>query len=122
AGRRAQWPAAEAKAAERVDAALQRLAALDSVEGAVALDVFARTLELELESDLGRVGRFGEGVLVGTVAMGAGLDLDLVIVLGLAEGSFPTVVHDDSLLPDDERERTAGELPLRRTAVDRQHR
>ena len=115
------WPAAERKAAERVEVAIDRLASLDAVEPAVDLDVFIRTLELELEADLGRVGRFGDGVLVGSVAMGVGLDLDLVAVLGLAEGTFPAPVRDDSLLPDLERE-AAGELPLRRHRVDRQHR
>ena len=83
------WPEAERKAAERVDAALDRLAALDGVEDAAGLDVFTRTLALELESDLGRVGRFGEGVFVGPITMGVGLDLDLVVVLGMAEGTFP---------------------------------
>src|SRR3546814_5206300 len=78
--------------------------------------------ELELESDLGRVGRFGDGVLVGSVEMGIGLDLDLVVVLGLAEGSFPSTVRDDSLLPDPERARTAGELGLRGQRVGRQDR
>ena len=82
--------------------------------GRSALDVFARTLELELEHDLGRVGRFGDGVLVGSVEMGIGLDLDLVVVLGLAEGSFPATVRDDSLLPDRERAATAGELAAAR--------
>jgi RecB family exonuclease len=100
--------------------ALDRLGALDAVEGPVHLDVFTRTLEQELEADLGRVGRFGDGVLVGSVEMGIGLDLDLVVVLGLAEGSFPATVHDDSLLPDRERARTAGELGLRADRVGRQ--
>ena len=124
AGRHARdgWPAAEAKAAERVEAALDRLATLDAVEGPVGLDVFARTVELELEDDLGRVGRFGEGVLVGPVSMGVGLDLDLVIVLGLAEGTFPGPVRDDSLLPDHERAAASGELPLRAERIERQHR
>jgi ATP-dependent helicase/nuclease subunit B len=121
-GRRSRWPPAEAKAADRVEAAIDRLATLDAVEAAVGLDVFTRTLELELEADLGRVGRFGEGVLVGSVSMGVGLDLDLVIVLGLAEGSFPAPVRDDSLLPDHERSVSAGELPLRAERVDREHR
>lgn len=116
------WPEGEAKAAERVEAALDRLATLDAVEGPVGLDVFARTVELELSDDLGRVGRFGEGVLVGPVSMGVGLDLDLVVVLGLAEGTFPAPVRDDSLLPDHERAAAGGELPLRRERVDRQHR
>ena len=90
---------AERKAAERVDEALHRLGALDAVEDAVTLEVFHRTLELELEQDLGRVGRFGDGVLVGSVEMGIGLDLDLVVILGLAEGSFPATVRDDSAPP-----------------------
>ncbi len=97
--RQAMWPDDERKAAERVEAALDRLAVLDGVEGPVALDVFARTLAMELEDDLGRVGRFGDGVLVGPISMGIGLDLDLVVVLGLAEGTFPAPVRDDSLLP-----------------------
>lgn len=121
-GRRERWPAVERKAAERVERALQRLGSLDTVEGPVGLDVFTRTLQLELEADLGRVGRFGTGVLVGSVGMGVGLDLDLVVVLGLAEGSFPSAVHDDSLLPDHEREAAGGQLPLARGRVERQHR
>lgn len=120
--RRDGWPEAERKAAERVEVALHRLGALDAVEGPVALDVFARTLGLELEADLGRVGRFGDGVLVGSVEMGIGLDLELVVVLGLAEGSFPSTVRDDSLLPDHERDATKGELGLRADRVERQHR
>src|SRR5581483_8235117 len=122
ADRRNDWPPAERKGAERVEVALTRLGALDGVEGPVPLAVFTRTLALELEPDLGRVGRFGAGVLVGSVGMGLGLDLDLVAVLGLAEGTFPARPRDDSLLPDDERRAAGGELPLRRAGVDRQHR
>lgn len=122
AGQRARWPVAEQKAADQVERSLLRLGALDGLEPPVTLDVFHRTLEVELESDLGRTGRFGEGVLVGSVEMGVGLDLDLVIVLGLAEGSFPAPVRDDSLLPDRERATTGGELPLRSERVERQHR
>jgi len=122
ASRRTAWPDAEHKAAERVELALRRLAALDDVEGPVPLEVFARTLTVELEADLGRVGRFGEGVLVGSVEMGIGLDLDLLVVLGLAEGSFPSTVRDDSLLPDRERLAAGGELELRAARVERQHR
>ncbi|MGQ0830666.1 MAG: PD-(D/E)XK nuclease family protein [Microthrixaceae bacterium] len=122
AGRRDSWPPDERRAAERVEVALERLGALDAVEGPVPLEVFARTLTVELEADLGRVGRFGEGVLVGSVEMGIGLDLDLVVILGLAEGSFPATVRDDSLLPDRERAACGDELGLRADRVERQHR
>jgi ATP-dependent helicase/nuclease subunit B len=120
--RRAGWPMAEQKAAERVERALDRLAALDGVEESVGLDTFTRTIELELDADLGRVGRMGEGVLVGSISMGVGLDLDLVVILGLAEGLFPTTTRDDSLLPDHERQATGDELPLRASRVETQHR
>jgi RecB family exonuclease len=119
---REAWPPDERKAAERVEAALDRLLALDDVDGSASLDVFQRTLELELDADLGRVGRFGEGVLVAPLSFAVGLDLDLVVVLGMAEGTLPVRVTDDSLLPDRERRVTDGELPLRREQVHRQRR
>ncbi|HLG66836.1 MAG TPA: PD-(D/E)XK nuclease family protein [Acidimicrobiales bacterium] len=118
---RETWPVAERRAAERVERAIDRLASLGAVEGPAVLPVVARTLELELRSDPGRVGRIGEGVTVGSVRMGVGLDLELVIVLGLAEGSFPSPAREDSLVPDREREVTAGELPPRADAVATQH-
>jgi RecB family exonuclease len=117
---RGRWPQEEARAAERVDAALDRLGALGAVEGPVGLEVFARTLAVELADDLARSGRLGEGVLVGTIGLATGLDLDLVVVLGLAEGSFPATLVDDSLLPD--ADRAVLGLPERRARVERQHR
>ena len=122
AGRRADWPPDEQRAADRVEAALERLASLDGIDDPPSLEVFRRTLELELDADLGRVGRFGEGVLVGPLSFAVGLDLDLVIVLGMAEGTLPAPVHDDSLLPDGERRLAGGELPLRRDRVVREQR
>ncbi len=116
--RRAAWPEQERQAADKVEAALERLAGLDAVEDTPGLDVFRRTLELELDADLGRVGRLGDGILMGHVGLGLGLDLDRVFVCGLAEGTFPTRVRDDSLLPDAERRATGGALALRASRVD----
>lgn len=110
---RARWPEDEQAAADRVEEALDRLTSLDHVEGGTDLTVFRRTLELELDDDLGRVGEFGQGVLVGLASAGLGLDLDVVIVLGLAEGVFPTRPREDSLLPDSERRAAGDELRLR---------
>jgi len=119
---RQRWPLEEQRAAERVERALDRLACLDEVEEPTDLEVFTRSLELELEADLGRVGRMGEGVMVAPVSMGVGLDLELLVVLGLAEGSFPSPIRDDTLLPDHERQAAGAELPLRAGRVGRQHR
>ncbi len=119
---RTEWPPIEIAAAEKVEAALERLSGLDKIEPYPSLAVFRRTLELELDSGLGREGRFGEGILVGPVSAAFGLDLDHVIIVGLAEGVFPSHPRDDSLLPDRERETVAGELVLRKARMGDQHR
>lgn len=114
---RAGWPSEEVRAADKVDAALDRLAALDAVEPAAALATFRRTLELELDSDLDRVGRLGDGVLAGSLTAALGVDLDVVIVLGCAEGVLPERVREDSLLPDVERGLLADHLRPRAERV-----
>ncbi|MGH9180830.1 MAG: PD-(D/E)XK nuclease family protein, partial [Acidimicrobiales bacterium] len=115
---RRSWPDEEQKAADRVEQALDSLAGLDSIGGpAPNLDTFRHTLEGELETALPRFGRFGDGVLVGHVSMAVGLELERVIVLGMAEGAFPARRREDSLLPDDERRAAGGELRLRRDLV-----
>ncbi|MEX0657494.1 MAG: PD-(D/E)XK nuclease family protein, partial [Egibacteraceae bacterium] len=119
---RARWPEVERAAADTVDEALDRLGGLDAIEGATDLDVFRRTLRLELDADLGRVGAFGRGVLVGTVSAALGVDLDLVVVLGLAEGVTPSRPREDSLLPDVERAGVGDELRLRTDHVGVEHR
>jgi RecB family exonuclease len=59
---------------------------------------------------------------MGHVALGLGLDLDRVFVCGMAEGTFPARVRDDSLLPDVDRRVTDGALGLRAARVDVDHR
>ncbi len=117
------WPAIEVAAAEKVEAALNRLAGLDIVEPSPSPSVFRRTLLHELEASLGRVGRLGSGVLVASPHDAVGVDLGQMFVVGLAEGSFPGRVHDDSLLPDRERSVVRERLPLRadRPLDDQRH-
>lgn len=119
---RQAWPEVERTAADRVDEALDRLADLDAVAGAATMEVFGRTLRLELDSDLGRVGQLGRGVLVGTVSAASGVDLDLVVVLGLAEGVMPTRPREDSLLSDVDRVAAGDDLRLRRWRTGGEHR
>ena len=118
-----RWPEEEQQAAERVEEILDRLAGLDEVGGPPpTIEVFRRTLDGELEVSLPRVGHFGDGVLIGPVAMGIGIELDRIAVLGLAEGAFPPRRLEDSLLHDDERRAAAGELALRADRVHDDHR
>ncbi len=119
---RETWPEPERDAAERVESAIDRLAGLDHVAPSVDLPTFRRTLALELDDDLGKVGEFGQGVLVGQLSAGLGVDLDLVIVLGLAEGTLPTTPREDSLLPDSERRAGGEELRLRAGHIGVEHR
>lgn len=119
---RGRWPEIELEAADRVDEILDRLAALDALEAGTDLLTFARALRLELDDDLGRVGELGHGVLVGTPSTARGVDLDVVVVLGMAEGVAPTRPSEDSLLPDVERRAVADELPLRAQRVGVEHR
>jgi ATP-dependent helicase/nuclease subunit B len=120
--RRESWPPFEQEAARRVEAALDRLAGLGTIESTVTLDVFRRTLELELRAALARLGRLGEGVLVGSVGLALGVELERVWVCGLAEGVFPAVPRDDPLLGDADRRALAGELPLRAERTADEHR
>jgi ATP-dependent helicase/nuclease subunit B len=119
---RLRWPEPERLAAERVEAAIDGLAGLDEVETDTNLEILRRTLELELEQDLGRTGRLGQGVLVGTPAAALGVDLEVAIVLGMAEGVFPARPHEDPLLNDHERALVADHVPPRRTRIAEQHR
>jgi ATP-dependent helicase/nuclease subunit B len=121
-GDQADWPDSEVTSAERLDAALERLSGLDDLDDPCTGPVFRRTLSLELEGGLGRVGRLGEGVLIGRAWSVAGLSLDHIWVMGMSEGSYPSRPSDDSLLPDRERALTGGQLRLLRDRVGLEHR
>lgn len=119
---RTGWPDIEVEAADKVDAALDRLAGLAEIEAAPNIATFRRALDAELEAGLGRTGSFGEGVFVGHPGQLAGIDLDYVFVLGLAEGVYPANRRDDSLLPDHERSVLDGALGLVSGRLDDEHR
>lgn len=116
------WPPAERVAAAKVEAAVQRLAGLDEIDPAPGLSAFRRALELELDADLGRVGRLGHGIQVGPIGSGSGIDVDIVVMTGLAEGTFPAPRLEDSLLSDADRMLLDGALPLAGDDVGRAHR
>lgn len=121
-GRRHDWPEAEITAAERVEAALARLAILDTLDPDPSMATFRRAVESELDAPAGRVGQFGHGVWFGPLATAPGLDLDAVFVLGMAEGTSPRSRGEDALLPDEVRALAGDELATRDDGLHRQHR
>jgi RecB family exonuclease len=115
--RRRAWPTFEQDAARRVEAAIDRLGGLDDVEANPTLEVFRRSLALELDAARDRVGRLGEGVFVGPAVLALGVEFDRLWVCGLAEGMFPAPAGDDPLLADTDRGALAGELARRADRV-----
>ena len=112
----------EPEAWEAVRVALTGLAVLDGVDEPPDLERFQRALQPDLERPHGSHGRFGHGVLVGRLVDVVGADLDLVVVVGGAEGRFPPRRRDDALVPDRDRAAAGGALPPRGLRREEEHR
>ena len=110
---RRRWPDEEQRHAREVETAVDRLGELDGIDDQPSADAFRQALRTELTPASSRRGRFGAGVLVGPVGLGLGINLDLVVVCGMAEGVFPARRRDDALLPDRERALAGPDLPRR---------
>jgi ATP-dependent helicase/nuclease subunit B len=111
---RADWPTREVAALEAVIDGLTGLIGLDDLGGpGPGLADFRAALAAELDAPAPQTSRFGRGVLVGRVGDVVGLDLDVLCVVGMAEGAFPERSADDVLVPDRDREACGDELPLR---------
>ena len=119
---RALWPAEELLAFESAAAVVDRLALLDDVEPDASFAGFHRALVAELRHPIGREGRTGRGVQVLGIEQAPGLDVEVVILLGLAEGVMPTRPATDALLPDADRITAGTDLPIRHDHTASQHR
>ncbi len=93
----------EYRAYEALTAALDRLGHLDPVSEPVTRHRFRTTLEAELDAVPPRQGRVGQGVTAAPLAGAVGLDVDVAIVLGAAEGMLPPRPTSDPLLSDADR-------------------
>jgi hypothetical protein len=119
----ATWlPEEERQVADTIAGVLRSLPALDDISAPVSLTALRELVDLEMHSELDRVGRAGIGVHVGPVRDGVGHELDAVYVVGMAEGLFPPRPTEDPLIPDVARELTGGVLPTLTSRVDDQHR
>ena len=115
-------PPEEFEAYASVQAALDRLGRLDALAEPVTRTVFAHTLEAELDSAPGRVGRIGVGVHVGPLSFAVGQPFDLLVVVGACEGLLPAPPPQEGLLGDHDRALTDGALQVNSAATDEQQR
>ena len=113
-------PEAEYRAWEALTLALDRLGHLDPVGDPVTRHQFRSTLEAELDASPAREGRVGNGVTVGPLAGAVGLDVDVAVVVGAADGLLPPTPSSDPLLSETDRE-LAG-LPTADARATRLHR
>jgi ATP-dependent helicase/nuclease subunit B len=118
----AGWSETDQRARVRVIELLRELRELDGIGPPPNVAEFVRLLAHELDRPAGRVGRFGQGIFVGRLVDAVGADLDLVVVLGAAEGVFPPRSRDDALLPERERIAAGGALRARGTTAEEEAR
>jgi ATP-dependent helicase/nuclease subunit B len=97
----------EERAWHETEKVLDRLRHLDAIGPPVDRGELRTTLLAELEVAPARTGRVGTGVAVGALAGAAGLDTDVTVVLGAADGVLPPLPRVDPLVGDDDRA-TAG--------------
>ena len=99
---RPDWNEDEEQAKEGLFKVLTRLEALEKIEPAPSHRDFVQALAQELEENKKRIGSQGIRLLnLDSVITGS---VDRLWILGLAEGLFPQKLHEDSLLPDSDRE------------------
>ena len=115
-----QLDEAERLASDHASRVLDRLRHLDAVSRPVTRGEFRAAFAAEFDGAPGRLGRLGDGVAVGSLAGAVGLDTDLTIVLGAADGILPPAPPTDPLISDADR-RAAG-LPTSDVRAHRIHR
>ncbi len=101
---------AERQAWDHTNRVLDRLRSLDAISEPVRRSEFRAAFAAEFDLAPGRLGRIGVGVTIGSLSSAAGLDIDLAIVLGAADGAMPPAPSSGPLVGDAERQ-AAGLAP-----------
>jgi RecB family exonuclease len=116
AGDPEEWPEEHRASYDRVVEVAGDLAGLDALPSGIGLAGFRQTLDDALGAPSGHSGLTGSGVFVAPASVAQGMQFDLVLLTGMAEGAFPPHAADDPMLPDAMREAIGEDarLPLRR--------
>ena len=93
-------PDAELAFRERVDRILEELRGADRVHPSTTADEFRRTVADSLRTPVGHLGTTGRGVFVSPFASAAGMDFNVVWLVGMIEGGTPPAITPDPLLPE----------------------
>lgn len=118
--RRTDWPDHELDADDAIRTALARLEGLEAVDPTPTGSIVADTVRAALDRPAPRRGRAGAGLHVTTIDQPPVVPLEVVVVLGLAEGHVPRLTRDDVLVT--EAVRRAADLPLPADRTVDQHR
>ena len=105
-----------------VEQILDQLQNLTRIEPATTFSVFRRSLETQLEDHNERIGKLGQGVLVGDIRQAWGLNFEHTFILGLAEGIFPTAPRKNGVISDEDRAQLNGALSVSRDVTNDDHR
>ena len=99
-----RWRKVERSAYDAVLAAVGRLALLDEVDaGAPSYETVLEAVRRELDTALPGGTIIGRGIAVSPVRDLVGADLDLLVVVGMTEDSFPPRIREHPVLGDDSR-------------------
>lgn len=113
-----RWPEAELRAVTQLRHCLERLADLDQLGLPPTLETFEATVVAELAGQPIPGHPLGTGLHVGSLDSVPGLAFERIVVVGLAEGSFPRTPREDSLLPDQLRAAGGGMLIEKAAVTD----
>ena len=105
-----------------VEQILDQLQNLTRIEPTTTFSVFRRSLETQLEDHNERIGKLGQGVLVGDIHQAWGLNFEHTFILGLAEGTFPSAPRKNGIISDEDRAYLNGALSISRDVTNDDHR
>jgi ATP-dependent helicase/nuclease subunit B len=102
------WDKRESEAHQLIASELEGLASASEIETGVSIGTFLATLRDLLSSRRQTEGRFGVGVVVGSVRNISGMHFDHVYLLGMTEQSYPTSLPADPVMPLQEESNPLG--------------
>lgn len=118
----ARWRRVERGAYDAVLAAVGRLALLDELDaGAPSYDTVLAALRRELDTALPSGTIVGRGIAVTPIRDLVGADLDLLVVVGMTEDSFPQRMREHPVLGDEARHAVGLPTTRDRRLVERRH-